>query len=512
MRTDSFGQAASLSTNRPLSLKITADSLWLGLPVFALICKVFMFRLPVLDFWWHLKMGEVIATTRSIPRVDSFSFTAAGRPFVVQNWLAELIFYGTYTIGGAPLIVFLTAAIALSGFLLMYRLSFDATDRLRIAAFLGFLAVAGNYTFARPQAFSFLLFAAYYFILVRYRERRSDRVWLLPFLMVLWVNLHGAFVLGLGLIALYIGCEGCRRLLDPSRADALSLKEIRKLALVLMLCGAATLFNPEHYKIYEYVRTVIFNTASQQFVTEWQPPRVNQLLGILLFYSPWFIGLFIFIHARRKPDLTETALFFGFGIFAMTAIRNAAWFATVAYPILARYLTEVDLEAIVPPRLRAVSRIFTRTESPRVESPAQSKLNLAIAILAVLVIVARSPWIRGAQDNTALLDAHTPVGAATFIAGRNLTGRIFHPQIFGDYLIWRLWPAQRSFVDGRVHVFDLEFIRQNSILLRDSHWEDLLRRWDIQYMLLSKSPDDEDNPKAIEVARNSPHWRKLYED
>src|SRR3989442_3887902 len=90
-------------------LKVSIEHLWLGLPVFALLWKSFLFPLPFLDFWWHLKIGEVIATTGSIPRVDLFSFTAAGRPFVIQNWLAELLYYGTYRLAGVVFSVFFYA-------------------------------------------------------------------------------------------------------------------------------------------------------------------------------------------------------------------------------------------------------------------------------------------------------------------------------------------------------------------------------------------------------------------
>src|ERR1041385_5046732 len=76
--------------------ELTIEHLWLGLPVFVLLWKNFLFQLPVLDFWWHLKLGELIANTHSIPRTDLFSFTASGQTYVVQNWLAELIYYGLY--------------------------------------------------------------------------------------------------------------------------------------------------------------------------------------------------------------------------------------------------------------------------------------------------------------------------------------------------------------------------------------------------------------------------------
>src|SRR5438093_10433766 len=98
-------------------IRITMEHLWLGVPVFALLWKSFIYPLPVLDFWWHLKVGEVIATTRSIPRIDLFSFTASGKLFVLQNWLGELLFYAMYLAGGFPLLVFFNAALTLAAFL-----------------------------------------------------------------------------------------------------------------------------------------------------------------------------------------------------------------------------------------------------------------------------------------------------------------------------------------------------------------------------------------------------------
>src|SRR5262245_59978504 len=114
--------------------KVKIEQLWLLLPVFLLTYKGFILPLPPLDFWSHLKMGEVIATTGSIPRVELFSFTATGRPFLLQNWLGELIYYWTYRLGGFSLLVFLGTALTVTGFLLMYQLCLDATPNRRIVA------------------------------------------------------------------------------------------------------------------------------------------------------------------------------------------------------------------------------------------------------------------------------------------------------------------------------------------------------------------------------------------
>ena len=498
---------------RTTTFKISIEHLWLGLPVFAVLWKTFLFPLPLLDFWWHLKTGQVIATTGSIPRVDLFSFTAAGKPFIFQNWLAELLYYIVYGAGGFPLLVFFNALMATAAFLFVYHLCLEATDKVRIAAFVAFLAAIGNYSSIRPQTFSFFMFAAYSWVLSGYRFRRRDALWTLPVLMVFWVNLHGAFVLGLGLVAIYIATESCRRLIDPQRRDALTPAELRKLIVMLLLCGLVTLINPETYKVYHYVYTVVTDPASQEFVTEWQPPQVNQVLGILLFYGPFFLGLLSFAYSRIKPDLTEIVLFFGFAVFAMMSTRNAAWFGTVAFPILARYLPIIDLQPLITlRRFRATDWFFRLSEESLSERPVYSRINVVIAVFAVGVLIAQSPWIRPTLYKVPLWDKQTPVGAAAYIHQRGLAGNIFHAQMFGDYLIWRLWPQQRSFIDGRVHLFGLDFVKEYQLLLYACRWEDVLSRWNIKYLLLHNTSDDEEARKLIESARTSGLWKQVYED
>ena len=411
------------------------------------------------------------------------------------------------------MLVLLGTVITLAGFLMMYALCLDATRNARIVALVGFIAALGNYGFLRPQTYSFLLFAAFYLVLEPYRQHRRDWLWLLPVLMVLWVNLHGAFVMGLGLIAIYLVGEGCRRVLNPSRTDALSWVEIRKVFVVLILCVLATLLNPEGTGIFDYVRTVVTDAGSQQLVAEWQPPSVTDFLGFLLFYCPFFLALLTFIYARVKPDLTEVLLFFGFALAGLMSIRNGAWFSTITYPLLARYIPLVDLGGLMPlRRYKVINQLFE--PAPRLsekESPVYSKINFVMLAAAVVVLVTQSPWVRPALTNASLVAEQTPVGAAAFISEKGLTGRIFHPQIFGDYLIWRLWPQQRSFIDGRVHLFNVDFLKEYKKAIEDPLSTDVIERWNIQYVLLSKLPGDESG-KALKSVEDSGAWTRIYED
>jgi len=234
----------------------------------------------------------------------------------------------------------------------------------------------------------------------------------------------------------------------------------------------------------------------------------------VLFYAPFFLTLLVFIYTRVKPDLTDLALFIGFGAFGLTALRNGAWFSIIAYPLLARYISHVDFRALLPlRRFGVIDRGASWFDQGRSHGePEYPRINVLLASLAVLLLLLQTPWVRPTLYTTSLIQPGTPIGAMDYIERHKLAGNIFHPQIFGDYLIWRLWPEQKSFFDGRVHIFGLDFVEKYLSIYHDSQWESSLQKWNIQYVLLSKLPTEKDSIDMIATVKQSGRWEKLYED
>ncbi len=484
------------------------EHLWLAAPFFVVLIRFLRVPLPLLDFWWHLKMGEIIVSTRSIPSTDLFSFTAAGKPFVVQNWLAEVIYFQSYQLGGYPILIFENALLLTAVLIPVFLLCHESTARIRLAAVSTLLAGLAFSANARPQVFSLVLFALFYWILDGYRFQRRDKLWLLPPAMIVWVNLHGAFVVGLGLVALLLGSEGIRRLTNTPIKSTLSLRQLKKLGLVFVICIAATLINPEAHKVYEYIRIVLADRASQQLVMEWQPPRIASLLGIQMFFGLFGLAILGLVFSQKRPNLTDLALFLGFSIFAMTALRNTCWFAIIIAPVIARQLAEMKARDVF--EKLPLFHLFKLSDRPAANP--HYGLHFAIAIVAIVVVIAASPWVYPRISHTSLLDPETPVNAVNFIRDQNLKGPIFHPQIFGDYLIWRLVPRQHSFIDGRVHLFGENFVRKYQRIFYDSHWQEKLAVYRIQYLLLSKDPKQTDSIHLLQKAKASGNWNLLFED
>ncbi len=110
-----------------------------------------------------------------------------------------------------------------------------------------------------------------------------------------------------------------------------------------------------------------------------------------------------------------------------------------------------------------------------------------------------------------LLDAKTPVGAVEFIISKDLKGNIYHPQIFGDYMLWKLAPRQKVFFDGRVHLYGEEVVRDYFRIQDASDWEDNLNKYNIRYLLLKKE-DKKEKHNLLNRALNSKNWEVIFED
>jgi hypothetical protein len=492
---------------------LTIEHLWLGLPVFVIIWKSFVFPVPLLDFWWHLKAGEIIVTTKSIPQTDLFSFTAQGKTFILGNWLAEIAYYFTYRLGGLPLLILANTILLAGAVAFLLRLCWESSGRVRLSAIAGIIAACCFPVSLRSQVFSFLFMSACYWVLCGYPLRRRKLIWCLPLLMVVWVNLHGAFILGLALIGGFFCLEAAQAF---ACCSSMPKRDLWVLALVLILCGLATLANPVSYRVYSYIDAVMSDPSSQNLVVEWQPPRIDAAKGWVLFYGLFYLLLVALILARRRPDLKDLGLFLCFSFLGLKASRNGVWFAIIATPILARYLAAMDARSILGFLTKTDSKgpaekWFRQRPSSAARAPLYG-LNLLIACSALAILALVSPWIRPSVYKTSLLDPRTPVKAMDYIEHNRLVGNILHPQSYGDYLIWRLWPQQHSFFDGRVHLFGEPFVKHYNRIFTDSQWEELLKPYKIRFMLLSKDGNQDSSQKLIDAARSSSHWVLRYED
>ena len=459
------------------------------LVVIAVFLSIFTFDLarPTdIDFWWHLRTGQLIAESGSVPRVDPFSFTAAGRPWVAHEWLWELGVFRLYRLGGYRAAVLVSGLIVTLAYAILYRLlrllganEIAAAGLVLWAAFLGVPNLG-----ARPREFTFLFFAFFLDRLYRYRMGESRQLWLLPLVMPLWANLHAGFVFGLGLLGLFALSETVAWLAGRSPAP-------RRLWAATLAAILATGVHPLGPRVLLYPLDYYRGAENPSFrmVTEFASPNFHEPLNLV--FAAGLVALMLLPGKGEPGSGTDALLVAVFTLQALVSARQVILCALVLPPVLVR---------------RAVARFqFVRALAPSRLPRIASRLNLVL--LAALLVGAAAFAAR--QANVQLgMEPHTddlPVAGARFIDEHHLPGPVFNHQPWGGYLIYQWYPERRVFIDGRIDMYGKVIVDDYMQAANAKpQWAEIFDRWGIQTVLLPK-----DSPLAA-VLRADPHWQRLF--
>ncbi len=447
------------------------------------------------DFWWHLRTGQFIIQTHNIPHTDPFSYTRVGQPWVAHEWLSEVFIYTLFQLGSYGLLIFTFSILITGGFLLTYfRCPMETQPYVA-----GFVLLLGAVSSAptwgvRPQMISLFLASVFLFLLARHK-RNGNLYFLvpLPFLMLAWVNLHAGYFLGLVLIGIFI-VGGLIDLLvsgvlkTERVVPAPTLKSIIILCITLGGCILVALANPNGLLILIYPFQTLTSSSMQQFIQEWFSPDFHQMMWQPL---AWLILALIGFGMVSKKTISSTniLLTIGFGYAALISMRNIPFFALAAIPVLAEQvgsLIKIRFAANGPGKLFHVI------------IPILLVVILSITCLRFIQVVQEQP-------RTELEDF--PKSAVDWLQKNAPSGNLFNSYNWGGYIIWRLYPEVRVFIDGRADVYGDAFILNYlSIYNAKPGWENKLNMQDIQTILV-----ESDAPLA-DVLRQSPAWHVAYAD
>ncbi len=450
------------------------------------------------DTWWHLQAGRVMLETGRILQTDVFSHTRAGSAWVNHSWLSQIWLawlFGHFRYAGLGL--WLAATVALT-FGFVYR---QMEGSVFLRAFVCILAAATSALvwIARPQLFSLLLTAVVAHILYLLKWRQVNRLWLLPPLFVLWVNLHAGYALGFMVLSAFIGGEIANhvlnRLLGPGPDPVVGWRQLGLLVGISLLSALLLVINPNTTRMWTYYLDTVNIGALQDYIQEWRSPDFHVLAAQpmiwLLLGTLAALGL-----SGRRVDGSDLALVGLFAYATLMAGRNVGPFALVAAPVLSRHA------AAVVARWRGARPPLRPRPRPNL-----GMVNLALLALVLLAAVIKIRVPLQASLNEQLQRQTLPVDAVAWIRQHRPAGEMFNPYNWGGYLIWALWPEYRVFVDGRTDLYGDSLLRQ----YLDAQGgrpgtDDVLATYGVDWVLTY--PDD---GLSLHL-RCTPGWREVYRD
>ena len=455
------------------------------------------------DVWGHLSFGRWIVENGTLPAADPFRWDLPTVHFLNVCWLGQVLGYGWYSLLGPEGLVLahgglvtLTAAVMI----LAVRGRGVPTQWAVAAAVAGFILALPIIGTIRPQLFGMPAFALVLWAVTRLKLKTHPLIWL-PLLFALWANLHGSFAIGL----VVLGCFALAQTWDTSQAVGFSRQiwtapRARRAWAALLLASGGSCVNPLGIKLLLEI-TGFGGNPNLDGISEWQPMTLGSLSGGL-FLASMVVTAILLRWSPRRISTLEILLTLVFGLASLWAIRMLVWWA-LAWPW------------VVAPHAAAVWLPHRRDRhQPAENDPVRGAKRLIYGAIAVFLAIWWSPATFGLMTGhrraeESILASGTPHTIACRFRELELSGRIFTPMDWADYIIFQTDQAARPLVFTHVHLAHPSVWRDyKHVFAAGEAWLEIVDKHEIDYLVL----DRKRNGKLARLAAASPRCRVIYED
>jgi hypothetical protein len=467
------------------------------------------------DTGWHIRTGDWMVANRLIPTHDVFSFSKPNGVWFAWEWLTDLVFSGLNHVGGLRAVVLLSLVLLCATFTLLFRLTARHSNHV-IAILITVFAVASSsvHWLARPHLFTLLFMVLFAFVLQKVREGRTTFAGipyfvLLPLATVVWTNLHGGFIVGILMVAIH----GAGEVLTMAfSADPAAQRPAARRAAAwfgtALACLAASLANPYGWRLHVHLFEYLRDPYASQHINEFFSLSFHHPAAIFFESLLLLSALSVFWYGSQGRFI-EALLLLAFSHAGLLAARNIPLFAIIAAPLVAEAL-DAWLHRLpkleVAGWLRRAGARFNEVAAQTTETDALPRWHLVSAagfalVAAILFAPAPPKRFRAEYDPKSY-----PAGAVEALR-RDPSARIFTHDEWGDYLIWRLYPTAKVFVDGRSDFYGDDFENKYIDVLNVKYdWQQTLDSFGVNTILLPPSA-----PLAGVLKENS-RWRTVYDD
>jgi len=457
------------------------------------------------DLGRHLAIGKYILTTRLIPTQDLFSHTMAGEALTPHEWLAQVAFAMAYRLGGLDGVVIFCALLIAATFSILFRQCYQRSGML--LAGLGFTilaaAAASLHWLPRPHLFTLLFLVLWVGELEGLRQGTHRRWWTLPILMLIWVNIHGAFIAGFVVWGIYLVGSLVEFWAGKSSEGGGFGDNANLLPIVYggVLSLAVSLINPVGLRLWDTSLSFLHNRYLVGHTVEYLSPDFQQASSwpflILIVLSIVLLGL-----SQTRRSLVSILMLAAWTAMGLISARNIPLYAVVTAPILAgafaNWIRESRLSHGVMPiddRISAVEASFRGGLWP-------------ILIVGLFIIAYFGGLgLNSISSRNGFSPQVFPVQAIDWMKAEQISGPGFNYFPWGGYILYRAWPEQHVFIDGQTDFYGESLTRQyETVLTQSEGWRQVLAEYGVRWVLM---PVNAGLARALESEEG---WRIRYQD
>ena len=457
------------------------------------------------DTGWHIRTGEWILNHRAVPTEDFFSFTKPHQTWFAWEWGWDLLFAAIHKFWGLGGVAFVNVIVLGVVAVLLYKLVVRAAQNELIGFAVTVVAICGSsiHWLARPHLISWIFFLTFLHLIQDAQAGNTKRLLWLPALMLLWVNLHGGFFLGLVLLLSTAMGKAAEAFWIESRSLFDSYRACRGFLLSFVACVAVTFVNPYTWHLHTHIFTYLTDHKLLDNIQEFQSTSFHSPAAIY-FEVMLVLGCMAGVWLLQSGKLTQALYILCWIHLALFSGRNIPFFVMIAAPAIACLLQETLK------RLRSARGIgdfaATAEEICQEIRPFEKARRVHLASATGLILLAVL-FASGQKGFEAEFNPESfPTQAVSIVRSSNARHILTYDQ-WGDYLIYQLYPSKQVFMDGRSDFYGYDHISvgQNIIGARYD-WEKQLSRFAVDMVIVKP-----DAPLST-VLKSSPEWKMLLDD
>jgi ABC-type multidrug transport system fused ATPase/permease subunit len=441
------------------------------------------------DLGRHLTIGGYILDEMKIPTSDIFSHTMDGMHLTPHEWLAQVLFALVYRVAGLDGVVILCAFVLAATFTIVFHQAYERGKLILAALGITILAAgaASVHWLARPHIFTLLFAVLWVGELEKWRQGKSWRWWSLPLIMLVWVNTHGAFIIGILIWIIYlVGSlqpwwkKSAIASYSPLGSD-LSWKYSQESRLFLLGFPIliTTFINPAGWRVWATTFGFLQNQYLVSHTVEYQSPDF-QTASFWPFLAMICLSVLLAALNRRRVSWVSVMLLVAWTAFSLVSARNIAIYAVLAAPILSEIIAMVIADNRIFNRLLAFD---TRLQSVDVNLPG-SIWPAVLSILIAWLVILNAGVADGAARNR-FSEQVFPVEAVNWMESHPSTEPVFNYFPWGGYLLYRNWPSQRVFIDGQTDFYGEALTRQyEEVITLAEGWQDVFAQYQVGRVIM----------------------------